>query len=103
MSFVVRTIPHAEEDMIEAARWYDRRELGLGEQFLDEVDAVVSSLAERALLYAVRFADTRRAPLRRFKKYGVFYVIRGEEVVVFAVVHGSRSPRWSRLRRKLLG
>jgi plasmid stabilization system protein ParE len=103
MSFVVRKIPHADEDMLEAARWYDRRELGLGDQFLDEVDAAVASLGDRALLYAVRFADARRAPVRRFRKYGVFYVIRGEEVVVFAVVHGSRSPRWARLRRRLLG
>ena len=103
MSFVVRKILHADEDMLEAARWYDQREPGLGDQFLDEVEAAVVALAERALLYALRFADARRAPVQRFKKYGVFYVIRGEEVVVFAVVHGSRSPQWVRLRRKLLG
>ena len=103
MSFEVRKTRPAEEDLLEAALWYDCREPGLGDQFLNEVDAAVAALAEHAFLSSVKFEGARRAPVRRFKKYGVWYVQRAREVIVFAVVHGRRSPRWVRLRRKLLG
>ena len=71
MSFVVKKLRPAEEDALEAALWYDERDPGLGDDFLDEVEAAVQALTRDALLYRVRFADVRRAPVRRFKFYGV--------------------------------
>jgi hypothetical protein len=55
MSFVVKQSRLVEEDQLEAANWYDRRQPGLGDDFLDETEAVVSQLSESALLYAARF------------------------------------------------
>ena len=55
MSFVVKQSRLVEEDQLEAANWYDRRQPGLGDDFLDETEVVVSQLSESALLYAARF------------------------------------------------
>ena len=33
MSFVVRKLPLAEQDALDAAIWYEERQLGLGEEF----------------------------------------------------------------------
>ena len=93
MSFVLKRLPLAEGDALDAAIWYEERQSGLGEDFLDEVDRAVRSLARDALLYRIRFADVRRAPLRRFRYYGIYYVIRAEEVWVLAIFHGHRHPR----------
>ena len=78
MSFVVKKLPIAEDDAVEAAAWYDEQEpdAGLGDDFLNEVDAAVRALAESALIHRVRFAEVRRAPVRRFKFYGIYYLIR---------------------------
>jgi hypothetical protein len=38
MSFVVRKLPLAEQDALDAAIWYEQRQPGLGEEFLGEVD-----------------------------------------------------------------
>ena len=67
MSFVVRKVPLAEQDALEAAIWYEERQLGLGDEFLNEVDRAVETLSESALLHQIRFADVRRAPIHRFK------------------------------------
>jgi len=72
MSFVIRRLRLAEEDALEAALWYDEREPALGEDFLREVEIAVQSLARDALLHRIRFGEMRRAPVRRFKYYGIY-------------------------------
>jgi hypothetical protein len=82
MSFVLRKLRIAEDDAVEAAAWYDEREPGLGDDFLSEVDIAAMALADDALIHRVRFADVRRAPVRRFKFYGIYYIVREQEVWV---------------------
>jgi hypothetical protein len=67
MSFVLKRLPLAEQDGLDAAIWYEERRSGLREDFLDEIDRAVCALARDALLHRIRFADVRRAPVRRFK------------------------------------
>ena len=54
MTFVVKKLRPAEEDALEAAVWYDEREQGLGDDFLDEVDSAVRALSRDALIHRVR-------------------------------------------------
>jgi len=103
MSFAVRKPRIVEEDQLLAAAWYDEQQPGLGDDFLDEVESVVTSLPAHPLLYSIRFADVRCVRLRRFNQYGVFYVIRGDEIRLLAIHHGARDPRWLHERRRLLG
>ncbi len=103
MNFAVKRPRPVEDDQLAAAAWYDEQQPGLGDDFLDESDAVIAALADKALLYAVRFEDVRCVRLKRFHKYGIFYVIRGDEVRLLTIHHGSRDDRWLRERRKQLG
>jgi plasmid stabilization system protein ParE len=100
MSFVIRRLRVAEEDALEAALWYDEREPGLGEDFLREVEIAVQLLVRDALLHRIRFGDVRRAPVRRFKYYGIYYMVVGPEVWVVAVYHGRRHPKHLEERRR---
>ena len=72
----------------------------MGDEFLNEVDRAVEALSESALLHRIRFADVRRAPIHRFKFYGVYYVIQDEEVWIIAIFHGRRHPRRLQERRR---
>jgi plasmid stabilization system protein ParE len=102
MGFGVKRLSLAEADAFQAARWYDEQRACLGDDFLDEVAAVTDALARNALLHAIRFADVRRAPFKRFRQYGVFYFLDGDAVIVFAVFHGARHSRWLRGRGREL-
>ena len=103
MSFTIQKPRLVEADQFDAADWYHRQQPGLGDDFLDESDAVIISLAGNALLYSIRFEDVRCVRLKRFHKYGVFYVIRGDEVRLLAIHHGARDLRWLKERRKQIG
>jgi len=100
VSFVVRRLPLAEQDALDGAIWYEERQTGLGEDFLDEVDRAVRTLADAALHPRIRFADVRRAPLHRFKFYGIYYIVRDDEVWILSIFHGRRHPRALRERIK---
>ena len=100
MNYVVRILTPASDDALEAALWYEAQSAGLGAQFMEEVDAAAGRLASNPEIHRVRFADVRRAPVHRFKFYGLYYMIRGQEVWVISVFHGRRHPGWLRARRK---
>ena len=100
MSFRVKNLPPAEQDALEAAIWYEGRQPGLGDEFLTEVDRAVRTLGETALLHRLRFADVRRAPVHRFKFYGVYYIMHEQEVWILAIFHDRRHPRRLEERRR---
>lgn len=96
MTVEVRLRPEAEQDLLEAALWYETNEPGLGGQFLDQVQATLRAIAEQPGAYAALHNSVRRALVRRFP-FGVFYQIDNGGVVVIAILHGSRHPRsWTR-------
>lgn len=96
MTLDVRIRPEAEQDMAEAASWYERQQRGLGQEFLDEVLAALMRLAETPLAYELIHRSARRTLLRRFP-FAVFYTFEEGVVLVVGVLHGSRHPRhWMR-------
>lgn len=103
MKFVVKKRSLADHDAAEAAAWYDDQVPGLGDDFLAEVNAALETLQHNALIYAVRFEDVRCLRLRRFKKYGVYYLMLGNEVWVLAILHGARELKPLVLGRKTHG
>ncbi len=103
MSFVVKKLPFAEQDALEAAIWYEERHPRLGGEFLNEVDRTALALIDSALHYRIRFTDIRRAPVHRFKFYGIYYTVRGNEVWILAIFHGRRHPRMLQERAAKLG
>lgn len=100
MNFVVRKLRLAEQDALDAAIWYEERQPGLGGEFLNEVEQTVTALSDSALHNRIRFADVRRASVRRFKFYGIYYTVSGNEVWILSIFHGRRHPRALQARTK---
>ncbi|MGH8128195.1 MAG: type II toxin-antitoxin system RelE/ParE family toxin [Gammaproteobacteria bacterium] len=94
MSLELRVRPEAEQDIEDAATWYEEQRLGLGQQFLDEVLGTFRRITEQSGLYPIMHRSTRRALTHRFP-FGVFYRVEEGFIVVVAVMHGSQDPqRW---------
>ncbi len=81
----------AAADIAEAADWYEARQAGLGETFVAAVDVALEQILEHPLRFRVAHAPWRRALLPRFP-YCTFYRADQEQVLVLAVLHGSRDP-----------
>jgi toxin ParE1/3/4 len=86
--------PEAEADLMEAALWYEGCEKDLGLQLLIEVrEASERALKEPSIhLCLRRQPEVRRILTRRFP-YRVFFIVRPDAIVVFAVLHAARDPR----------
>ena len=89
----------AAEELDEAARWYDLRRAGVGEELLDEIQRALGVLAEHPELGSLILPDrrVRRLPLRRFP-YQVIYRLGEDSVTVVALAHTSRRPGYWRDR-----
>ncbi len=81
----------AKAEIYDAARRYELQRPGLGREFVAEVDAALSRIAENPIQYQVLHRGARRTIVRRFP-YGVFYRIEANNIVVFCVNHLHRNP-----------
>ena len=97
MTLEVRLRPDAEDDLFEAASWYETQRQGLGQQFLDSVTATFSKLSTFPLAFPIVHGSIRRALLQQFP-FGIFYQVEEQRIVVIAILHGSRHP-WTWQRR----
>jgi plasmid stabilization system protein ParE len=86
---VFRSIARREFD--EAALWYDAQRFGLGIDFIDAVEEMVSEIAGDPERHPIVRQDCRRAVLRRFP-YTIHYLIEENRIVIVAVFHAKRNP-----------
>ena len=85
--------PEAEDEVLEAREWYEARRAGLGKEFAQAVDEIVSRIVENPLAYQGAYKETRRAVLSRFP-YAVYYRLAGQDIVVQAVHGRQHQSRW---------
>lgn len=86
--------PEVELDIAAAYAWYERRRIGLGEEFLTSVDACIEGIRRQPELYPFVHEAYRRSLIRRFP-YAVFYEYAEATVTVYSVFHTSRDPeKW---------
>lgn len=88
--------PEAEDEVAEAAFWYEAQRKGLAARFLAEVHAVVDLIPGRPksfprLMDPVPDLEIRRALLRHFP-YAIVFIELEREIRILAVCHAKRRP-----------
>jgi len=81
----------ASAEFIEATAWYESKRLGLGLEFIAEIDRCISLASINPLQFAIVKEDIRRVVANRFP-YSVYFRADKSRIVVLAVFHGSRDP-----------
>ncbi len=89
----IRFLRPAELEMIEAARYYELQAPGLGNDFLDRIDAAVQDIGEHPERWPVIQSNIRRRLVHRFP-YALLYRIDSDEIVVQATMHLRRRPAY---------
>lgn len=91
--------PLAEEDLKEAANHYETQVTGLGDDFLDEVFAVIQRLIAFPESGSRKTKIVRVARVRRFP-YDVLYKIEKDldRIFVLAISDQRRKPGWWKKR-----
>jgi len=83
--------PEAQININEAAVWYEQRETGLGQRFVDEIRQSLKSISMLPLRFPVIENGVRRLLLSRFP-YAVYFLVESDRVVIIAVLHQHRAP-----------
>lgn len=84
--------PLAELDATKAVNWYNNKKVGLGEEFLLVLDAVIHAIERNPKQYQIVYKNIRRAFIQRFP-YGIFFVVEENVIYVLAIQHTSRNPK----------
>ena len=93
MSKAIRLLLSAEQEMFDAARYYELQAPGLGQDFLDKVELALHDLGDAPERWPRVRDDIRRRPIRRFP-YSLLYRSDSDEVVILAVMHQKRHPSY---------
>lgn len=91
MSLDIQLRDEAEIEFDEAFDYYDARRVGLGAEFVAEVQRVFDRIAANPFIHQIELEDIRKAVVRRFP-YCVFYRPQADRVEILAVFHTSRDP-----------
>jgi plasmid stabilization system protein ParE len=91
--------PEAEEEFLEAARYYESEAPGVGLAFVVEVHKAVADLAEFPLTAQIVRGTIRKKVPRHFP-YNILNSVEPDKIVIVAVAHQRRRPTYWRSRLK---
>jgi plasmid stabilization system protein ParE len=83
----------AQAELDDAFSWYEEQAVGLGYEFLNELDLALRLVATFPELQPQISKKIRRCLVNRFP-YGIYYGIKDGTIVVIAVAHLKRKPAY---------
>lgn len=83
--------PGAQLDIEETVFYYENQKIGLGDQFLDELNQLLREITINPFRFPEVVHDTRRGLLNRFP-YTVYFRTDNEIIAVIAILHQHRHP-----------
>jgi plasmid stabilization system protein ParE len=93
----VEFLDPARTDLIEAVEYYNDQKEGLGFEFSEEIRTTIERIIQYTEAWPLISKRTRRCRSKRFP-YGIIYQIRGETLLIIAVLHLRREPQSWRTR-----
>lgn len=90
----------ARKELREAANFLEDEREGLGDRFIDAVEAAIASIVESPHTWGLHRGDPRTPPIRTRSvagfRYDIKYIIHEDTVVIIAYAHERRRPGyWS--------
>ena len=90
----------AQIELEEGVKYFNEQQADLGYEFVNEVAAALNRILRYPEAWTQLSKRTRRCRTKRFP-YGVVYQIRGDRVLVVAIMHLHRKPFYWRDRVKV--
>jgi plasmid stabilization system protein ParE len=87
----------AEEELREASHYYETEAPGVGVTFVTEVRRVVRSIVENPYAAVAVGSGIRKTVMSHFP-YNIIYAVEADLIVIVAVAHQKKRPRYWRAR-----
>lgn len=92
----IRILLPARFDLIDAYWFYEEREAGIGDYFIESILGDIDSLIIYAGIHAMHLGKHRMVASKF--PYSIFYLVEADEVRIYAVLDDRRNPEWIRDR-----
>ncbi len=92
-------LPEAELELSEGIEFYNQQLSALGVSFLEEVRHAISFIKSYHAIGMIVESQIRKVLVRRFP-YSIIYRVDPDEIVIIAVMHLKRKPRYWTKRLK---
>jgi len=92
MSFEIEVKETADKDLINAVKYYESKQVGLGERFLNCWEQTIESLKLAPESYQKKYRNFRQILIKPFP-YHIIYEIEGTTIVVYKVPYGGKHPK----------
>jgi len=90
----------AHEEYIEAYEWYELRQQGLGDRFMNAVEKRLQQISEHPEYFSKRKANFREAKVPNFPYMIVFEFLKRKKAIhIAAIYHSKRNPKRKYRRR----
>lgn len=100
MSFQLLFHPKAEEEYIEAYRWYEDEQKGIGERFEKFVEQKIRDIISFPERYGFSKAGYREASVDVFPYTIVYKVLKKKKLIyISAIYHSKRNPKYKYRKR----
>lgn len=86
--------PLAEGELIDAVAYYEEQRLGLGLEYLEEVEHAVNFLTKYPEAGSKIRGSIRRIALPKFPYSLLYRVLKNDQIRVLAVAHHKRKPQY---------
>ena len=89
---VVKFLAPAQAELAEAVAYYNSQKPELGSQFAEEIRRTIERILQYPKAWTPLSKRTRRCRTNKFP-YGVIYQVRGDVLLIVAVMHLHREPQ----------
>jgi toxin ParE1/3/4 len=86
--------PLAEQELIEAAAYYQEQKLELGLEYLEEVEHAINFLIRYPEAGSIIRGSIRRLTLPKFPNYLLYRLLENEQIRILALAHHKRKPQY---------
>lgn len=87
--------PDAKRELGDATAFYDSINYEIADQFITEVERTISRIEQYPEAWSQLSSNARRCRVANFP-YGIVYSIKGQKILIIAVMHLQRKPNyWS--------
>jgi plasmid stabilization system protein ParE len=90
--------PEALTEYAETVQYYTAERIELAQAFINAVENAIYRVRKSPTLYALIDEDLRRCMIHKFP-YGIIYTIEPDYILILAIMHCSREPRYWENRR----
>jgi plasmid stabilization system protein ParE len=86
--------PLAEQELVDAVTYYEEQRVGLGLEYLEEVEHTVSFLRRYPEAGSKVRGSVRRLTLPKFSYSLLYRILENDQIRILAVAHHKRRPQY---------